>query len=165
MAGRLTAVATAAAVMYPGGAYRRPGPAVKAQAIAMYVERSSLSAIGRVLGYSAPAVLGWVKKGAAYFASAAERSKQRTEGAAGRPPEPAATAACDELWTYRGVRRGERRESWWIWTAVVAEKDGRRWVDFEVGDRSESTFLRLYDRLPEAAVYCSDRYAVYRWFP
>ena len=47
----------------PGGAYRRPGPAVKAQAIAMYVERSSLSAIGRVLGYSAPAVLGWVKKG------------------------------------------------------------------------------------------------------
>ena len=32
-------------------------------------------------------------------------------------------------------------------------------------DRSENTFLRLYDRLPEAAVYCSDRYAVYRWFP
>ena len=47
----------------PGGAYRRPGPAVKAQAIAMYIEGSSLSAIGRVLGYSAPAVLGWVKKG------------------------------------------------------------------------------------------------------
>ena len=40
----------------PGGAYRRPGPAVKAQAIAMYIEGSSLSAIGRVLGYSAPAV-------------------------------------------------------------------------------------------------------------
>ena len=94
-----------------------------------------------------------------------ERSKQRTEGAAGRPPEPAATVACDEMWTYRGVRRGERRESWWIWTAVVAEKDGRRGVDLAVGDRSENTFLRLYDRLPEAAVYCSDRYAVYRWFP
>ena len=92
-----------------------------------------------------------------------ERNAQRTEGVAGQPPEPAATVACDEMWTYRGVRRGERRESWWIWTAVVAEKDGRRWVDFEVGDRSESTFLRLYDRLPEAAVYCSDRYAVYRW--
>ena len=47
----------------PDGAYRRPGPAVKAQAIAMYIEGSSLIAIGRVLGYSAPAVLGWVKKG------------------------------------------------------------------------------------------------------
>ena len=57
-----------------------------------------------------------------------ERSKQRTEG-----------AACDELWTYRGVRR----ESWWIWTAAVAEKDGRRWVDLALGDRSENTFLRL----------------------
>ena len=43
-----------------GGAYRRPGPAVKAQAIAMYIEGSSLSAIGQVLGYSAPAVLGLV---------------------------------------------------------------------------------------------------------
>ena len=37
----------------------------------MYVEVSSLSAIGRVLGYSAPAVLGGSKKGAAYFESAA----------------------------------------------------------------------------------------------
>ena len=51
----------------PGGAYRRPGPAVKAQTIAMYSEGGSLSAIGRVLGYSAPAVLGWVKKGGSIF--------------------------------------------------------------------------------------------------
>ena len=34
----------------PGGSYHRPGPAVKAQAIKMYVEGSSLSAIGLVLG-------------------------------------------------------------------------------------------------------------------
>ena len=47
----------------------------------------------------------------------------------------------------------------------MAEKDGRHWVDLAVGDHSENTFWRLYDRLPEAAVYCSDRYAVYRWFP
>ena len=47
----------------PGEAYRRPGPEVKEQALEMYMEGSSLSAIGRVLGYSAPAVLGWVKKG------------------------------------------------------------------------------------------------------
>ena len=47
----------------PGGAYCRPGPEVKERALAMYAEGSSLRAIGRVLGYSAPAVLGWVKKG------------------------------------------------------------------------------------------------------
>ena len=41
----------------------------------------------------------------------------------------------DEMWTYVGVRRGEGRRSVWIWTAVVEERDGERWMDFEVGDR------------------------------
>ena len=49
----------------PGGAYRRPGPELKEQALRLYVEGSSLSAIGRTLGYSATAVQGWVKKGGA----------------------------------------------------------------------------------------------------
>ena len=49
----------------PQGAYRRPGAAVKERGIAMYTEGSSLSAIGRVLGYSAAAVQGWVEKGGA----------------------------------------------------------------------------------------------------
>ena len=48
----------------PGGAYRRPGPEVKERTLEMYTEGSDLSAIGRVLGYGAPAVVGWVKKGA-----------------------------------------------------------------------------------------------------
>ncbi len=49
----------------PGGAYHRPGPAVKERALRLYLEGGSLSAIGRVLGYSAQAVSQWVKKGAA----------------------------------------------------------------------------------------------------
>ena len=94
----------------PDGAYRRPGPAVKAQAIAMYIEGSSLSAIGRVLGYSAPAVFGvGQKKGAAYSESAAGTER-----------------------TADGRRGGA--------TAGAAGNGG----------------VRLYDRLPAAAVY--------RWF-
>ena len=73
--------------------------------------------------------------------------------------------AWDEMWTYRGVRCGEQREDCWIWTAVVAEKDGSRWIDFEVGDRSEGPFPRLYERLPEAERYCSDGDVVYGWLP
>lgn len=93
-----------------------------------------------------------------------ERSRQRTEGAAGR--EPAVAVSCDEMWTYAGARRPPKRREVWIWTAVVRERDGRRWVDFEVGDRSEAPFLRLYERLPEAGLYRSDAYAVYLgWFP
>ena len=61
-------------------------------------------------------------------------------------------------------RRGIRRDVW-VWTAVVEEEGGRRWVDFEVGDRTEETFLRLYERLPEAKQYRTDAYRVYGWLP
>ena len=71
----------------------------------------------------------------------------------------------DEMWTYVGARRLGKRRECWVWTAVVEEADGRRWVDFVVGDRSESTFLRLYERLPEAEKYRTDAYQVYDWLP
>ena len=39
--------------------------------------------------------------------------------------------------------------------------DGRRWPDFEIADRSKTTFLRLCARLPEAALYRNDAFQVY----
>ena len=78
---------------------------------------------------------------------------------------PVRVISFDEMWSYVGVRRGEKRREVWVWTAVVEERDGRRWVDFEVGDRSEATFLKLYDRLPQAQRYVSDGYRVYEWLP
>lgn len=68
----------------------------------------------------------------------------------------------DEMWTYVGIRRGKRRRSVWIWTAVVEEADGSRWRDFEVGDRGAATLMRLYRRLPDAELYMSDSYGAYR---
>ena len=104
------------------------------------------------------------KKGRQALNRLRERGEERTAGRAGH--QPAVVVSCDEMWTYRGARHGAKREEWWIWTAVVAEADGSRWVDFEVGDRSEVPFLRLYARLPEAGLYRSDAYAVYLgWFP
>ena len=47
---------------------------------------------------------------------------------------------------------GERRREAWVWTAVVEEGNGRRWVDFEVGDRGEATFLELYATARSPAV-------------
>ena len=55
----------------------------------------------------------------------------------------------DEMWTNVGARRWGKLGEWWIWTAVVEERNGSRRVDFEVGDRGEKTFLKLYERLPE----------------
>ena len=71
----------------------------------------------------------------------------------------------DEMWTYVNSRRKGKRNSVWIWTAVVEEEDGSRWMDYEVGDRGEETFLRLYKRLPDAKKYRSDDYNVYKWLP
>ena len=34
-----------------------------------------------------------------------------------------------------------------------------------MGDRSETTFLKLYERLPEAQRYVSEAYRVYEWLP
>ena len=64
-----------------------------------------------------------------------------------------------------GARRSGKREDVWIWTAVVEEGYGSRWMDYEVGGRDEGAFLRLYERLPDAGLYRSDAYRVYQWFP
>ena len=40
----------------------------------------------------------------------------------------------------------------------MEERDGRRWGCFEVRDRSEAIFLRLYEQLPEAELYRSGDY-------
>ena len=70
------------------------------------------------------------------------------------------------MWTYRGAGRGKKREDCRIRTAVIQEADGSGWEDFEVGDRSEGPFLRLYERLPEAGLYRSGAYRVYAgWLP
>ena len=136
----------------------------------MYTEGSSLEAIGRVLGVRSGTVYSWVKK--AQWAWELMRVLVAQQGGR-RRPRPVRVTSLDEMWTpyrvrgglYVGVRWGEKRREAWVWTAVVEEEDGRRWVDFEVGDRSEATFLELYARLPEAQRYVSDAYRVYERLP
>ena len=65
------------------------------------------------------------------------------------------------MWTYVGVRRGAARNSRRIWAAALEDAQGKRWKDFEVWDRSESTLLRLLERLPDAESYRLDAYGAY----
>jgi len=90
------------------------------------------------------------------------RRQQRRNASLKRP---AHAVSLDEMWTYLKARKGHRRNSQWVWTAVTQWSDGSRSVDFEVGDRTEATFLRLCDHLPIAQEYHSDAYEVYRWLP
>ncbi len=71
----------------------------------------------------------------------------------------------DEMWSYVRVRKGKKRRSVWVWTAMVEEADGSVWFDFEVGDRDLLTFHRLLSRLPAAEKYRSDGYEVYGHLP
>ena len=80
----------------------------------------------------------------------------RAERPPGKPSAP--VISFDEMWSYVGARRREKRREAWIWTAVVEEADGGRWACFEVGERSEETFSRLLKRLPEALRCHSDAY-------
>jgi insertion element IS1 protein InsB len=74
---------------------------------------------------------------------------------------PVERISSDEMWTYVGARNGSKRKSTWIWTAILDKKK----VVFEIGDRSEETFLRLCNRLPAATSYHTDTREVYRWLP
>ena len=67
----------------------------------------------------------------------------------------------DEMWTYVGARKGKKRKSVWIWTAVL---EGKKML-FEVGDRSERTFLSLLEKLPFSQRYHTDSYEVYNFLP
>ena len=152
----------------PGGNRSYYSEAVKSQAVEMYCEGSAIAAISRVLGVKVGTVGSWIKKSLAVVArqslDVVNTERRR------RVDSEAEVISFDEMWTYvdsrRKVKRSKiKRNSVWIWTAVVEEGDGSRWMDYEVGDRGEETFLRLYERLPDAKRYRSDDYNVYRRLP
>ena len=91
-------------------------------------------------------------------------SVRKIRGIDGESPQ-VKTISFDEMWTYVEVRRGEKRQSVWIWTAVVEEWDGSRWSDFEVGGRDSATFHRLLRRLPKAEKYRSGHCEAYNILP
>ena len=70
------------------------------------------------------------------------------------------TVSFDKMWTRMGARRGKKRRSARIRTAVE-EWDGSRWADFAGGYRDAETLRRLLHRLPKAAKYRSDRCEAY----
>ena len=70
------------------------------------------------------------------------------------------TVSFDEMWTRMRARRGKKRRSARIWTAVD-EWDGSRRADFDVGCRDAETLRRLLHRLPKAAKYRSGHCEAY----
>ena len=73
----------------------------------------------------------------------------------------ASTIALDEMWTYWGARKAEKRNELWGWTAAVEERNGSKWIDFEVGAETMPHSCALLERLPDTERYETDAYGVY----
>ena len=39
------------------------------------------------------------------------------------------------------ARVGEKRNDLWVWNAVMKERGGVRWMDFEAGGKDEATLM------------------------
>jgi IS1 family transposase len=59
------------------------------------------------------------------------------------PPSEDLVLELDELWSFVGKKAGKR----WVWIALA--RHTRQVVSYVVGDRSERTCRRLWERIPE----------------
>ena len=110
----------------------------------MYADGLSVAAIGGAMEINEATVLVGVKKALSSIRIMGVERKpagsdipayaREMRGINADAPQ-VKTISFDEMWTYLGVRRGKKRQSVWIWTAVVEEWDGSRRSDFEVGYR------------------------------
>ena len=98
---------------------------------------STQPVINRIPGVLPGTVYSWVKK--------ARQARELMLWEVRRRKQqliPARVIAFDEVWTYVKVRRKRKLREVWVWTAA-AEADCTGGLDFQGGDRSERTFLKL----------------------
>jgi len=115
-----------------------------------YQERSSLRGLTRTFGVSRNTVSSWLKK----------KDELQPELSTTLLPAPgSATLELDELWSFVRSRNNKQ----WIWIALC--RDTRQIVAYYVGDRSEASCRRLWERIPseyrQAHIY-SDFWAAYQ---
>ncbi|MFK8300197.1 IS1 family transposase [Capnocytophaga canimorsus] len=121
-------------------------PSQRRLGLMMYLEGLSFHSIGRILGVSHVAVMNWVKK----YGSQLEEIKNE---------KPISVVEIDELHSYV-----QSKKYCWIWIAV--DREGKRYLDFVVGNRGTETGLKLWERIKqeETKVYCTDYWKSHKEF-
>jgi insertion element IS1 protein InsB len=117
-------------------------------ALQLYLEGLSLRGIERLLKISHVTVLKWVRQ----WGKAIARLRREAE------PKEVRQVEIDELCSYIG----EKKKQKWVWVGVDRERG--KVLDFVVGDRSERTGRRLYERLKGYQVkrFCTDYWGSYK---
>lgn len=104
-----------------------------------YRERASMRGVERIFDVSRKTLANWVHK----IVQDLPDLKDTVV-----PVQPDDVLELDELWSF--VLKKERKR--WLWTAICRRT--RQIVAFVIGDRSEKTCRRLWNKIPEAYRNC-----------
>jgi len=74
------------------------------------------------------------------------------------------TISFDELWTFVNHRKGKKRNSKWVWSAVCQVGVNIKKEFFILGDRSENTLRKFVEKLPKCLKSFSDDFKAYQSF-
>jgi insertion element IS1 protein InsB len=108
---------------------------IKREILAAYRERGSLRALTRIFGVSRTTVSQWLK-GEAEALSSLEETLY--------PARADDVLELDELWSFVG----SKRQVCWLWIALCRRT--RQVIAYVLGDRSEASCRRLWQKIPEA---------------
>ena len=111
----------------------------------MLGEGMSISAVSRVLGIPEGTVSCWLYREGKRLIEENESKLEKLRREKGF--KGVKSISLDEMWTYVGARKGVKRNSYWVWTAVIEVEDGEEVVTFEVGNRDEETFLKVMEEI------------------
>lgn len=112
--------------------------AQKEQILSACAERSRLRGIQRTFGVIRSTLAAWLKK---------DESNPKLEDTL-LPAEPEDILEADELWSFVYERWNKR----WLWTVMCRRT--RQIVAFVLGDRSEATYRKLWQQIPQAYLAC-----------
>ena len=138
------------------GAYRvlEPVPAyseaMKRTILNTYKERASLRGLQRIFGVARRTVLRWLKTRGQQLPDLKDTLT---------PPQADDVLELDELWSFVFKKDAKR----WLWLALCRRT--RQIVAFVIGDRSDATCRRLWNKIPDAYRTChsfSDFWAAYQ---
>jgi len=138
------------------GAYRvlKPVPAYseahKQTILNAYKERASLRGLRRIFGVAHQTVLRWLKE-------RVQRLPDLKDTLV--PSQTNDVLELDELWSFVLKKDAKR----WLWLALCRRT--RQVVAFAIGDRSDATCRRLWNKIPESYRAChsySDFWAAYQ---
>lgn len=122
-----------------GAERKHYSPEKKQLVFQMLAEGMSISAVSRVTGIPEGTISCWLHREGERLKGLNRKRLEKLRKEKGLDGVEA--ISFDEMWTYVKARRGKKRNSKYIWTAVISYEEQELFT-YEVGNRDEETFLK-----------------------